>query len=250
MYVSANLPGIICKKSADFLFGEAPVFSAGKEDNSLEQVKIDQIVADNDLNITNYESAIGNAYRGDSFYKIRYGQMYGGLIDANIDPLRVFIEAQNAEYVFPETIPGDTNKIIAYHIAYPLLVKDKDGEKWILNVESHYPGLIKYSKWRLNPLVINVDNEITEWGISAEIYSDNNTVETGVPFPLVVHIPNFATDEDWQGIDDLSENKGLFDEINHRLSQIASILDKHADPAIAVPTGRRRTGKPNISCWH
>ena len=29
----------------------------------------------------------------------------------------------------------------------------------------------------------------------------------------------------------------MFDEINHRISQIANILDKHADPAIAVPAG-------------
>ena len=237
VYISANLPGIICKKSADFLFGESPIFSAGKEDSTPEQLALNRLIEDNDIHITNYESALGNAYRGDSFYKIRYGQNYGGQINAEIDPFRVFIEAQNAEYVFPETLPGDANKILAYHIAYPLLVKYSDGEKGILNVESHYPGVIQYSKWRLNPMVVTADNEITEWIISAEIPDGRKTVETGVSFPLVVHVPNYSTDESWEGIDDLSEHRALFDEINHRISQIANILDKHADPAIAVPAG-------------
>ena len=39
----------------------------------------------------------------------------------------------------------------------------------------------------------------------------------------------------------------MFDEINNRLSQVASILDKHADPAMAVPVGmlaEDETGRP------
>jgi len=237
IYISANLPGIICKKSADFLFGESPHYSAGKEDSSPEQKALERFVADNELNITNYESALGNSYRGDSFYKVRYGQYYDGLVDKKHDPFKVYIEAQNPEYVFPETLPGDANKILAYHIAYPVMVTGRDGEDWILNVESHYPGVIRYSKWRMKPINLTVDNEITEWRIYSEILDSRSEVETGVPYPLVVHVPNYATDESWAGIDDLTENKAIFDEINNRLSQIAVILDKHADPAIAVPTG-------------
>ncbi len=238
IYVSVNLPAIICKKSADFLFGEPTVYSAGKDDNSNEQKALDRITAANDLNILNYESALGNSYRGDSFYKIRWGQEYDGLVDAKYDPYRAIIEAQNPEYVFPETFPGDGNKIMAYHIAVPVLTRDqKEGEYWTLNVESHYPGRIIYRKFRLNPITIIYDNEVTEWRIYAEYPDHYREVETEVPYPLVVHVPNFSTDEGWQGIDDLSDNKALFDEINNRLSQIAAILDKHADPAMAVPAG-------------
>jgi len=237
VYIAANLPGIICKKSADFLFGESPHYSAGKTDDAPEQQAIERFVSNNELNITNYESALGNAYRGDSFYKVRYGQYYGGRVDKKYDPFKVYIEAQNAEYVFPETVPGDANKILGYHIAFPLMITGRDGEDWILNVESHYPGVIQYRKFRMKPITLTVDNEITEWRIYAEILDAASEVETGVPAPLVVHVPNYATDESWAGIDDLSENKPIFDEINNRLSQIAVILDKHADPAIAVPTG-------------
>ncbi|MBC9785513.1 phage portal protein [Heliobacterium chlorum] len=237
LYISTNLPGVICKKSADFLFGEQPTFSAGKNDNSNEQQAMERLVEGNDLHIMNYESALSNAYRGDSFYKIRYGQEFGGMVGKESDPFRVIIEAQNPVYVFPETAPGDANRIIAYHIAYPVLVKRGDSEDWLLNAESHYPGRIVYAKFKLDPIVVTVDNEINEWRIEAEFLSERKEVQTGVPFPLVVHVPNYATDDCWEGIDDLSENKPLLDEINHRLSQIASILDKHADPAMAVPAG-------------
>lgn len=241
VYISANLAGIICKKSADFLFGETPVYSAGMDDNAPEQKALERFVEDNELNITNYESALGNAYRGDSFYKIRWGQRWGGLVDKTLDPFRVIIEAQNAEYVFPETSPTDSSTIIGYHIAYPTPVADTQDMEWILHVESHYPNRIVNRKFRMKPTIHTVDNEIDEWRIYAEINDEQNgipnTVNTGVPFPLVVHIPNYSTDDGWEGIDDLSEHKAILDEINNRLSLIAVILDKHSDPAMAVPAG-------------
>ncbi|MEH7116899.1 phage portal protein [Neobacillus vireti] len=105
VYVTTNLAGLIAKKSADFLFGENALYSSGGKDDSPEQAKLDEWVKLNDIHITNYESALSNAYRGDSFYKVRWGQEHGGLVPKELDPFRVIIEAQNAEYVFPETYP-------------------------------------------------------------------------------------------------------------------------------------------------
>lgn len=232
IYIAANLPGLICRKSADLLFGETPIFSAGKEDDSDEQKAFDRLVSSNDLNITNYESAMGNAYRGDSFYKIRWGQTYGGEADTSVDPYRVIIESQKAQYVFPETVPGDENTILAYHIAVPV----ERGEQWELMVETHYPGKITHSKYLIEPTSFD-GHDITEWNIIRQLIDLREDVHTGVGFPLVFHIPNYSTDESWHGIDDLSEHKAIFDEISNRLSQIAIILDKHADPLMAVPTG-------------
>lgn len=237
IYISANLPAIICKKSADFLFGEAPHYSAGKNDNSAEQKAIERIVQTNHLNITNYESSLANSYRGDSFYKVIYGQEYGGAIDKKFDPLKVMIQAQNPEFVFPETVAGNAKKVLAYHIAIPYEVQNTDGREYILDVESHYAGFIKYHKYRMNPLVESVDGTVLQWKIYAQMDDDRGVVETGVNRPLVVHVPNFALDDDWQGISDIDDMKALFDEVNNRLSRIAEILDKHADPAIAVPAG-------------
>lgn len=237
LYLSVNLPGVICKKSADLLFGEKPTYSAGKADDAKEQTALEKLVDDNDLNHLNYKSALGNAYRGDSFYKIRWGQEWEGMVDKKADPFRSIIESQNPEYVFPETMPGNASKIYVYHIAYPEAIAVEGGEAWVLNVESHYPGYIQYSKYEMESNLISRKNVVEQWRITAPLPVDVERVETGVPFPLVVHVANYATDESWEGIDDLSEHMALFDEINTRLTQIANILDKHADPAIAVPTG-------------
>jgi Phage portal protein, SPP1 Gp6-like len=236
VYISTNLAGLICKKSADFLFGETPTFSAGKKSDSIEQQRLDEWVSKNNLPMLLQKSATGNAFRGDSFFKIRWGQKWNGKVPEKYDPFRVIIEVQNAKYVFPETAETDASMIEAYHIAYPTIVKGRNGEDWILHVESHYPNKIVYRKFEMTPSNGILD-EVTEWKIIGEIKSAYREVETGVPFPLVVHIPNYATDDSWEGIDDLSEHKPLFDELNRRLTAIADILDKHADPAIAVPTG-------------
>jgi hypothetical protein len=235
VYVTTNLAGLIAKKSADFLFGENALYSAGGKDDSPEQDKLDEWVQQNDLSITNYESALSNAYRGDSFYKVRWGQEHGGLLDKALDPFRVIIEAQNAEYVFPEAYPNDSTRIMAFHIAVPIEVPHTDGEEWLLNVESHFPNRIIYRQFRMNPMEENIDG-VTSWRIYAEV-GEPREVITGVPFPLVVHVPNYSTDDSWEGIDDLTELKGLFSELNTRLSQISEILSKHADPAMIVPQG-------------
>lgn len=237
LYVSVNFPSIIAKKSADFLFGENATYSAGKGDNSKEQERLDEWVEKNDMNILNYESALSNSYRGDAFFKVRYGQEYGGDLPKELDPFRVIIEQQNAEFVFPETAVGNSKKVVAYHIAVPYQTDFSNNEKWALDVESHYAGRIEYSSYVIRPISMNIEGEVLSWKIQSEDISKRRTVNTGVPFPLVVHVPNYATDDDLFGIDDITEIRPVIDEINNRLSQIANILDKHADPAIAVPVG-------------
>lgn len=234
LYISVNLPSIICKKSADFLFGEAVQLSAGKSDSAPEQKAFDRILKNNSLNIVNYESSLSNSYRGDAFYKIRWGQEYGGELPNEVDPFRAIIENQNAEYVYPEPDIYDANKIEAYHVAVPIQV---DKNKWILDVESHYSGRIEYGRYTIKPHNTNKDGVITSYTITGIVEESFNTVYTGVPMSLIVHVANYALDDSWEGIDDLSEHKAVFDEINNRITQIASILDKHSDPALAVPSG-------------
>lgn len=236
IYICTNLPSLICKKSADFLFGEAAKYNAGMEDNSNEQKALERFDAENDLNVLNYESALGGAFRGDIFYKIRWGQKWQGNIDAKLDPFRLYIESQNPEYVFPETLPGDAKNIFVYHIAYPVYVKGTKGQEYILKIESQYPGKIVYEERRMRADSF-IDGEPVRFTIYADIEGTHKVVQTNVPLPLVVHAPNYALDDSWEGIDDLTEHYSIFGEINNRLSRIAEILDKHSDPAMAVPQG-------------
>jgi Phage portal protein, SPP1 Gp6-like len=243
LYVSVNLASIISKKSADFLFGESMQVSAGKDSEAPEQIAMDRITENNEMSIKNYESALSNSYRGDSFYKVRVGQEFGGEFPPEVDEYKVIVETQNAEYVFPETALGDANKIKAYHIAVPELIKSQEDvldSEWMLHVESHYSGKIEYSKFRLFPIEVNVQGDVTKWKIGYEYEQYRSAVATGVPYPLVVHVPNFSLDDSWMGIDDLTEHRSILEEINNRITQISDILDKHADAPIAVPIGTLR----------
>lgn len=249
VYLSVNLPGLICKKSADFLFGESAQFSSGLNADAPEQKALERIAAENNLGIATYELALGAAIRGDSFMKIRWGQEHGGILPPAIDPFRVFIEAQNPEYVFPETSPNDAKKITVFHVAYPVVVPDTADQDWILNVESHYPGKIIYHQHRMHPERIGDGGTIETWRIYAHI-EGMREVETGIPFPLIIHVPNYGLDDSWAGFDDISEMKSLLDELNNRLSLISVILDKHSDPAIAIPSGLLDTDEDGRPVFH
>jgi len=240
LYVSVNLAGVIAKKSADFLIGDGVTVSAGKEDNSPEQMAFDRLKADNDLDILFYESALANAYRGDSFFKVRYGQEFAGQVDELFDAKRVRIETVNAEHVFPVVAKHNRNLITAYHIAIPIRVNEAEAAtkpaNFILQVESHYAGKIEYSKYQLSVISTYPDGSPKEYKVG-NILGEPEIVLTGVPVPLIVHVPNFGVDDSWEGLDDLTELRPLFDELNNRLSQIASIMDKHSNPALAVGMG-------------
>lgn len=238
LYISVNLASLICKKSSDFLFGEEIQVVAGIGDDTNEQKALDRIIEQNHLGILLYESAITNAYAGDSFIKVRYGQEYGGDLPPELDEHRVFIENVSPENVFPETAMWDKNKIKTFHIAVPYY--DDEKEEWFLNVESHSAGKILYHAYKLVPLHYGITGACERWEIVGEIESSRQLVNTGVPVPLVVHVPNLAVSDEWAGIDDLTELHSLLGEINSRLTQIASILDKHSDPSMAIPSGLLR----------
>lgn len=235
LYISVNLAGIICKKSADFLFGEEIKIQAGIGEDTAEQRAFDRFFEQNHLNILLYESALSNSYAGDTFMKIRYGQEYGGELPAELDPYRVIIENLNPEQVFPETVIWNKDKIKAYNLAIPYYVEEK--KQWFLSVEKHTAGKIHYTQYTLTPHNYNVYGEVDRWTISGYVEGSSYEVNTGVNMPLIVHIPNLSTVDRWEGLDDLSEIHPLLDEINNRISQIADILDKHSNPAMAVPSG-------------
>lgn len=234
LQISINLPSIICKKSADFLFGESMKVYSGNGDDTNEQKAFDRITYTNHLNILNYESSLSNAYCGDAFIKVRYGQEFGGMLPKEIDVPRVFIENLDPKTVFPQTFLYDKSKVEGFHIVIPVHVEEVG---YILNVESHFPNMILYTKYNATPINYDAEGYPIQFTVNGELENERHYVVTGVPCPLVVHIPNTGIVGQWEGIDDLTEHHAIFDEINNRLSQIADILDKHSDPAMAVPTG-------------
>jgi SPP1 family phage portal protein len=249
LYISANFPGLISRKAADYLFGEKVVVSSGKEESSNEQKALDRFTHDNNLNTVFYQQALQSAVKGDAFFKIRYGQLYGGAFPEIYDKKRVIIEGVDAKKVYPQTSPFDKSKIVAYHVAEAVQLYDND-DKYHLFVESHYAGQIIYRRFVLNNYMSDRYGNIIKFKIDDEIAEAYEVVNTGVPVPLMVHVPNYTDGTDWKGQDDLSEHIALFDEINNRLSQIASILDKHAEPPLALPTGLLNMDEEGQTYFH
>ncbi|WP_265182321.1 phage portal protein [Geomicrobium sp. JCM 19055] len=173
---------------------------------------------------------------GDAFYKIRYGQRYNGMYPESFDRPNTIIEPVDAKKVYPQVSPYDRTKIVAFHITNTVR-KAGSIDDYLLYVESHYAGEIVYRKFDLSSFHTDRHGNILTFRIGREDKGYRESEETGVPVPLVVHVPNYTDGTTWQGIDDISEHVTLFDEINNRMSQIAHILDSHADPALAVPTG-------------
>lgn len=238
-YISLNLAGLISKKSADFLIGDGVRVSAGKEEDSPEQEALERIYSDNSLDVKLYESALGNSYRGDSFFKVRYGYEIEDLDQGlQIGERKVQIESIPAKYVFPEESDYSHKNHVAYHIAIPIKVKEaRDGKAmgdWELHIESHYPNRIVRGSRQLQVIETDVTGRPLQWKIGSWAEEPEGEV-TGIEIPLVVHIPNYTTDDNNVGLDDLTELRPMLDELNNRFSQIANILDKHSDPALAIP---------------
>lgn len=249
LYVSSNLASVIAKKNADFLFGEMVQISAGNGENTPEQIRFDNFIKENHLNIVFYENALTNSFKGDGYLKVRYGQEFGGTLDKSIDPYRIFIENQPAEFVFPEPSPHDKNKIIAYHIAYPVRVSIEKDE-WYLQVESHYAGRIEYSQHYLVPFMFRNQTDIDQFKIHGEIEGSRKTVYTGIPLPLVVHIPNFSLDNSWEGEDEFKGILPLLRELAARLTGISRVLTSHSDPILALPSGSLELDENGIPQFH
>lgn len=235
-YISVNFPGLITRKSSDFLFGEEPIISSGKTENTKEQEALDRITQDNNMHRLNYQQSHKAAVTGDAFYKIRFGQLYGGAFPTEYDKPRVIIESVDPKKVYPQTSPFDKSKIVAYHIAEPIQVDPSD-DKYELYVESHYSGQIVYRRFELTIFSTDRSGNVISFKIGNELPEGYEVEKTGVPVPLVIHIPNSNDGIDWQGHDDISEHISLFDELNNRITQLSMILNKHADPALAVPVG-------------
>lgn len=225
-YVVINYCGLVSKLSADMLFGENPSFDAG-QDNTQAQEAIDGFINDFNLKTKFYESALGNSYRGDSAFKVRWAKL-----NPTDEERQVIIEPQNPYYLFADTAPDNIQRVIRYIVAWKYSYQNAS----YLRLEVHERGMIYNYCYRVEGAEV-----VEEVGI--DFLYENGLIEnrieeeqeTGVDAFLIRHIPNWRTDTKLWGYSDYLDIKTLQDEANNRLSQIARILDKHADPKMRGP---------------
>ena len=246
LYIAVNLADILATKPADLLVGDPPNYESGEDDESAEQVALNQYVEENDLNQLIHESATANGYRGDAWIKTRFGYMqdFSELKrleldlpeDATMEPI---IEHVDASSVFPETSRGNVKRFKAVNIASIEWVAARKLDIPYLNVERHIPGYIQYKRYRMTPstVVNQYGAMIQTFVIEEEVDTgrDEATVPTGLPHIPVFHAPYKSVDDSWEGIGGLEKIESKLAAINDRLVQIDFILWKHADPTAYGP---------------
>lgn len=224
-YLVVNYCGLLSKLSADMLFGETPRINVVNEKTDK---RLRELIAKNKLYTGLYESALGNSYRGDACYKVRYARK-----SKYTKTREIIIESQNPSYFFVER-PQDNIRQIDRQIIGWNFTRDNDGDGIpdtnYLKLEVIEPGTIYNFLYLLSGGIVKRELSLKE------LYPDLPRVqETGIDDFLLTHIPNWRADEDFWGYSDYQDIKSLQDEANNRISQISRVLDKHADPKMKGP---------------
>lgn len=246
LYIAVNLADILSTKPADLLIGDPPNYESGNDDESTEQTALNGYVEENDLNQLIHESATSNGYRGDAWFKTRFGYQtdYSELLALGYeipDSVRMepIIEHVDASCVFPETSRGNVKQFKAVNIATVEWITTRKADIPYLNVERHIPGFIQYKRFRLVPgdLVTRFGAPIQTYIIDEEVGTGRaeDLVATKLPHIPVFHAPYKSVDDGWEGIGGMEKLEDTFAAINDRLAQIDFILWKHADPTAYGP---------------
>lgn len=218
-YVRVNFAGLLSKIVADMLFGE-PIIVKDKENQDF----IDALWTENKMDVQCFESALGNSALGDAVFKVRVGKR-----KPNDTKSTIIIEDITPKIYFPNINGFNVRAEPSYQeIAWTFT----SGNKTYLRKEIHKPGLIENKVYEMqgNKIMAEVGLEILGEAIAPQ-------VPTGIEEYMIVHVPNWKTGDKYFGISDYYDLDALFYGINHRMSQIDNILDKHGDPILMAPPG-------------
>ncbi|MEC1786077.1 phage portal protein [Schinkia azotoformans] len=204
-YIAISLPYEVAMLYSDLAFSY-PI-NAFTKDNPEADKAIDELIDDNNLDTQLSETAISLAYKGDAIFK-NY-----------MDKGKSKITTVNPEFYFPKFSPTDKRKLLSETIAYPYM----EGNKEYLYTETYEP-----------------DENGDYWFISQTYFYKRGTigkpigeeikVNTKLKKSPLTHVPFTRSGNNFWGDSIYKPLTPLFDEFNHRVTEISAILDKHSDP--------------------
>ncbi len=262
-YVTTNILGSISRLSVHRLFGDLAKarvkgrFEFGDSSSELaspgptpasravkpgtlhrQQQLLDFLCQSNAWQQLCYQGALGGSYRGDTVFKVRY--------DAGRDA--VVIEEVAPSLFFPHLAADQQEEVVGVSLAWIIdpspsqqsgADTSTDGTlrvRW-LREEYHTPGRIENRLWKL----VSIPGESRYLRRPAELSALETTsdlpevVDTRLDLIPIVHIPNRKVAETgiW-GQSDYADLLSIQEALNRRKTQTGSILDKHADPLLAI----------------
>lgn len=230
VYICINLLGLISRKIADLIAVETPDILPSSNKKSTKKIEeaIERISYNSKFKTMLYSSVLALGPKGDQIW----------VPDVFLDDhgkQQVRIKRLMPETWFPTLNPSDLHDITEHTFAWKITTNDNTK---VLRRQIYGPGFIQHkANW------INDGGEIGKKLTTSEVkqYVDIEELPKDINFKrikqnIVTHIPNLEFDEQSPfGISDYIDLKAPMDEINHRLSQLASELDKHANLSMAGP---------------
>ncbi len=221
--VVTNFQKLVSLKIADLMLGEEPTISCG-EDNSKQQIAIDMIKDNNDLINTCYSMAIDLSRYGDAVFNIYKDEEGIGRIDIT-QPSFYFkvVDPQNIRKVQYHVLAHKYKKLKPKTILNTMFNDDNQYDDF-LYVEIHSKGYAEKITYKLN-----------KQGYIESVVESSGPIQTGLDDFAIIPVHNLLTSDRVYGIDDYADIDSIISELEVRISQIAKILDKHAEPSMQGP---------------
>jgi hypothetical protein len=220
MYYAYNVLGLICIKGADLLFGQAPTLDV--EDEAQYQA-IDGIARRSRLPAVLHDAAVTANAEGGTF------------LEAILWREQVYIRRLANEEVFPEGELQPDGQYPAYVRYSARNVGTDQRPIWLLLSVRMEAGKISRECWQLDNRMRKA-NRVGLENFSPELKGQDVTL-TGIDENTVIWCPNaLGRDES-----DIGCAIPQQDALNAKNSQVARVLQKHADPKLAAP---RQAGDP------
>ncbi|AIF45424.1 phage portal protein [Virgibacillus sp. SK37] len=210
-YLPIAMPREVSSLFSDLAFGN-PI-NAFVKGNKQADTAIDEIIEHNELDVQLSEASLSQSYKG-------------GIVAKNyLDNGKSKITFVEVDYYFPEVSPLDKRKILSETIAVPY----SKGEDKYFHTETYINRNGQY--WCITQNFVNKEGEL---GKSIDEPSEINTNLTESPLtyiPFTRSGTSFWGDSLYRGL------TPLFDELNHRVTQISNVLDLHSDPKMWAREG-------------
>ncbi|AGK97398.1 phage portal protein [Clostridium pasteurianum] len=236
--VICNFQKLISLKVADLLLGEEPIIQTG-DTKSNEQAAIKNISDNGGVNNISYQVALDLSRYGDGLFYI-YKDKDTGLGKIDVTQPSIW---------FPVVDPSNLKRIQYHVLAWTynqvddnigLINKILNGKSQLnkhLKVQIHYRGNYEERDYILK------ENKIVQQ------FGESIVVQTGLDDFAIVPVANVLTSDRIHGMDDYMDLDNILSEIEVRLSQIAKILDRHADPSVQGPASALQQD-PETGEWH
>ncbi|MEB1806606.1 MAG: phage portal protein [Bacillaceae bacterium] len=202
-YLAIALPREVATLYSDMAFA-API-NAFAKDNPEADKAIDDIIEENNLDMMLSEASLTQAYKG--------GIVFKNYLDNGVSKI-TYIEP---DFYFPVFSPTDKRKLISETIAYPY----QEGNRHYLYTETYEPRNGEY--WVISSTHVFQNNRIGK-----EL--TRNEVNTKLKESPLTYVPFIRSGSSFWGDSLYKALTPLFDELNHRATQIADVLDRHSDP--------------------